>query len=97
MNHAEALSIVETLSQQSPHFKSMDITSQLTQLNALVKVSGLSPIIGNLRVPLEKCMKYRQIKLQISLTALCVLESEWVEILDRLHDIYLSPESSEAL
>jgi len=76
MNHARALLTAATISSQSMYYKSMDITSQLTQLNALVKTVGSLPE-GTLRTSLDACIKRRQIKRDLSLEALCVLEQDW--------------------
>lgn len=77
MNHARALLTAATISSQSTYYKSMDITSQLTQLNALTKTIGLLPEKGTLRMSLEECIKRRCIKRDLSLEALCILEKDW--------------------
>lgn len=97
MNHAEALQIVEKLSQQSTHYKSMDITSQMTQLNALVKLTDTDPFKGSVQVMLNQCVQRRRNKLYISIVALCVLEEEWTPLVSKLPDLVVSPIDFEAL
>jgi hypothetical protein len=85
MNYKEATFVASSIAELSTYYKSMDITSQLTQLNALTKLSmaGCETPASTIS-QLKECISRRQNKLSLSLDALFVLESQWDKTLEPL-------------
>lgn len=71
MNRTQALQLLDIVSNSSTYYKDLDITTQLTQLNALKKCSDLS--LGRQDTLLLQ-VKDREKRLAICLEILCVLD-----------------------
>jgi hypothetical protein len=92
MNQQEATYVASSIADLSTHYKSMDITSQLTQLNALTKLvlTADCDTPSEHQLQLKECISRRQNKLSLSLDALFVLESQWDQTLEPLMSMLIN-------
>jgi len=81
MDRSHALDLLDKLSSQNAYYKSLDISAQLTQLNALKKLQLDGDLITNERaIVLKKCIQKRNLILQMSIDCLEALEEPgWLQ------------------
>jgi len=88
MNHGEYLELKDHLLSLESSYKQLDITSQLTQLNALTKVSTSTGLNDTL---LMETIERRVKRVNLCLHVIMFEESYWSPVLEIAENLVLAP------
>lgn len=83
MDKYQALELQDKLVARNAYYKTLDIASQLTQINALKKILSDADLLGERSTALKSCLEKRTLVLQMSVDCLEALENQgWLPVLE---------------
>jgi len=79
MTHGNYLEAKEYLLSLESSYKQLDITSQLTQLSALIKLKSTLTINSSTEKALDEAIERRKLRMHACLQVVLYEESQWTE------------------